>query len=93
MSTPENYKMNDHSIAHVAKLIQIALLTGTDIVDHLRSLEFSLDDNNDLVPSEKSLAQIGSEIESMFTDLENDAQNQDQMNFDPNVSTPGIFEV
>jgi len=93
MSTPENYKMTDHAIAHVAKLIQIALLTGTDIVDHLRSLEFSLNESNDLVPSEKSLAQIGSEIESMFTDLENEAQNQEEISFDSGISKPGIFEV
>tara|TARA_A100000164_G_C21749025_1_gene696077 strand:- start:591 stop:812 length:222 start_codon:yes stop_codon:yes gene_type:complete len=39
-------KLNDSSIAQIVKLIQMALLTGTDIVDHLRMLQLTLDDNN-----------------------------------------------
>jgi len=33
------YKFNDEVIAEVARLLQVALLTGTDIVDNLRQLE------------------------------------------------------
>lgn len=29
-------KLNDEVIAHIAKILQMALITGTDIVDHLR---------------------------------------------------------
>tara|TARA_R110001583_G_scaffold171236_1_gene324778 strand:- start:1031 stop:1249 length:219 start_codon:yes stop_codon:yes gene_type:complete len=29
-------KFNDEVIAHIAKILQMALITGTDIVDHLR---------------------------------------------------------
>ena len=29
-------KFNDEVIGHIAKILQMALITGTDIVDHLR---------------------------------------------------------
>ena len=29
-------KFNDEVIAHIAKILQMAILTGTDIIDHLR---------------------------------------------------------
>ena len=31
-------KFNDDVIAHIAKILQMALITGTDIVDHLRMI-------------------------------------------------------
>jgi hypothetical protein len=93
MSKETTHKMTDHSIAHVAKLIQIAMLTGTDVVDHLRSVEFMLDENGDLTPSSNSLSSLGSEIESMFTDLENDAQNNEDLTLEPNTQKASIFEV
>ena len=36
-------KLNDEVIAHIAKILQMALITGTDIVDHLRMM--TLDEN------------------------------------------------
>ena len=38
-----NYKLDDSVIANIAKLIQIAILTGTDIVDNLRTLSLDVD--------------------------------------------------
>ena len=93
MSEETTYKMTDHSIAHVAKLIQVAMLTGTDIVDHLRSVEFAIDENGDLTPSSNTLSSLGSEIESMFTDLENEAQNQENLGFETANQKTTIFEV
>ena len=37
--TVENLKMSDTTIAHIARLLQLAILTGTDIMDHLRSIQ------------------------------------------------------
>ena len=39
----ENYKLDDSVIANIAKLVQIAILTGTDIVDNLRTLSLNVD--------------------------------------------------
>jgi len=32
-------KLHDTTIAHIAKILQVALLTGTDIIDHLRMID------------------------------------------------------
>ena len=41
----ENVKLNDSVIAHFVKLLQLGLLTGTDIVDHFRMVRLSLEDS------------------------------------------------
>ena len=40
----ENLKLTDNAISHVAQLLQVAILTGTDIVDNLRAAQFVLKD-------------------------------------------------
>ena len=32
-------KLHDTTIAHIAKILQVAILTGTDIIDHLRLID------------------------------------------------------
>ena len=34
-------RLDDSVIGHVAKLVQIAILTGTDVVDHMRMVRLS----------------------------------------------------
>jgi hypothetical protein len=34
----KNYNLSDEVISHVAKLVQLAILSGTDVVDHLRQI-------------------------------------------------------
>ena len=41
--------LDDKTIGHVAKLIQLAIITGTDIVDHLRMMKLELTEENSLV--------------------------------------------
>ena len=38
-------KLSDESIGQIAKILQVAILTGTDIVDNLRLVEFENVDN------------------------------------------------
>ena len=38
-------RLDDSVIGHIAKLVQIAILTGTDVVDHMRMVR--LTENND----------------------------------------------
>ncbi len=40
----DNVKLNDSVIAHFVKLLQLGLLTGTDIVDHFRMVSLTLED-------------------------------------------------
>lgn len=37
------YKLSDQIIAEVSRLLQVAILTGTDVVDNLRLLEIQDD--------------------------------------------------
>ena len=39
-----NVKLNDSVIAHFVKILQLGLLTGTDIVDHFRMVRLALDE-------------------------------------------------
>ena len=41
----ENLKLNDSVIAHLAKLLQLSIITGTDIVDHMRQIRVAVEDN------------------------------------------------
>lgn len=34
-------KLHDNCISHIAKIVQLAILTGTDIVDNLRAMELT----------------------------------------------------
>ena len=54
-----NYKLSDEVISNIAKLLQIAILTGTDIVDNLRTLRCQVsEDSIEIHPEfEKSLAE------------------------------------
>ena len=45
-------KLDDTTIAQIVKLIQMALLTGTDIVDHLRMMQMEVGENNNIVLNE-----------------------------------------
>lgn len=36
----EDMNLTDNAISHIAKLVQVAILTGTDVVDNLRTARF-----------------------------------------------------
>ena len=40
----DNVKLNDSVIAHFVRILQLGLLTGTDIVDHFRMVRLTLED-------------------------------------------------
>ena len=45
-------KLNDEVIAHIAKQLQLAILTGTDIVDNLRMIQLQEEDGELFLNSE-----------------------------------------
>ena len=65
----ESLVLSDNSIAQIAKLLQVAILSGTDVVDHLRMLRLSLDDGR-LVPDSKYLETFENQLESMMKELQ-----------------------
>ena len=42
-------QLHDNSISHIAKIVQLAILTGTDIVDNLRAIQFEVTDDEKLL--------------------------------------------
>ncbi len=43
------YRLDDEVVAEVARSLQRALLTGTDIVDHIRSIELNVGRGSDKI--------------------------------------------
>ena len=43
------YRLDDEVVAEVARSLQRALLTGTDIVDHIRSIELNVGRGTDKI--------------------------------------------
>ena len=41
----KKYKLSDNSIAQLVKLLQLGLLTGTDVADNFRMMEFVVSKN------------------------------------------------
>lgn len=63
------FKMNDDAIAMIAKLLQIAILTGTDVVDNLRTMRFEVNDDA-IVPSEEFVSIFNTQLSEMQAPLE-----------------------
>jgi hypothetical protein len=68
-----NYTLSNEAIAHVAKLLQMAILSGTDVVDHLRmmKLDQSSEDDSTLVLSDEYRSISDKQIENMLGNIEN----------------------
>lgn len=61
-----NYTLSDDAIAAIAKLVQIAILTGTDVVDNLRTLKLTASSTNSLAPTEEFLISFEEQINNML---------------------------
>ena len=72
-------KLDDTAIAQIVKLIQMALLTGTDIVDHLRMMILDQGDNEKLVMNKEYQEVFDASIEKM---LQN-SNSQDEEGLEP----------
>ena len=64
-------KLHDNTIAHIAKIIQMAIITGTDIVDHLRMMELELTENDILVLTQDYKSRQDNSVEEMIKKVSN----------------------
>jgi len=69
------YKLNDEVIGQVAKLVQIAILAGTDIVDNLRTLEL-VEEDNELFLSPEYKVNFENNLNTMMEDLNSSAKQE-----------------
>ena len=68
--TVTTYNLSDTAIAHIAKVLQVAILTGTDISDNLRQFELTEDSNGNLTISEDYTTTFNTNLEKMMDELE-----------------------
>jgi hypothetical protein len=59
------FKLDDSSIAHIVKLIQLGFITGTDVVDHFRMIELVSDDKRQSQNIEKMLAEANEKTQDL----------------------------
>ncbi len=83
------YKFSDDVIAQIAKIVQLAMVTGTDIVDNLRTLELTAEDDKLFVcPEYKEVFEQN--LEKMVKEL-NDAIEEKQRFEKAATTGPGFF--
>jgi hypothetical protein len=61
-------QLDDSAIAQIAKVLQIAILTGTDVVDNLRLMRL-INEGGKLVLSEDYAGKFQDDVEYMAQDL------------------------
>jgi hypothetical protein len=62
-------KLNDNVIGHIAQIVQLAILTGTDVVDHMRMIRL-IDTEDGLMLDPEYENQSRDNIESMLNSIE-----------------------
>ena len=66
-------KLSDQVIAEISRLLQVALLTGTDVVDNLRLIEVEIDEDysNNVILTDEYVKKAETNIEKMVAVAEN----------------------
>ena len=71
MSNLNTNTFSDELLATLAKLIQVAILTGTDIYDHLRTIQCVTTEGGQITTSPDFSEKLQQEIESMLERAQN----------------------
>ena len=69
MSQPA-FKLSDEFIGQVAKLVQLGILTGTNVVDHLRLVRVTSEDGQEIVLTSEYRQHFDANIEKMLAEVE-----------------------
>ena len=70
-------QLHDTTIAQIVKLIQMALLTGTDVIDHFRMMQLKVEDNK-VILDEEYLQLFNESIEKMMSNLPQEETDLDE---------------
>ena len=63
------YRFSDEVIAQIAKLVQIAILTGTDVVDNLRMLRVTTGEDGSLVLTDEYRAMAEAQVQKLMDEV------------------------
>jgi hypothetical protein len=64
-----SYRLSDETIGQIAKLLQVAIITGTDIVDNLRTIRLRVGDSEQLEPTADYLENFERNLNRMIESL------------------------
>lgn len=90
----KGYKLDDTVIATIAKTLQIALLTGTDIVDNLRLIEVQNNGDGTMGITPNYNSQFEHWLAKMLEELEahQTSENFTQDEFETQEEVTSLFE-
>ena len=69
----ESLRLDDSVVGHIAKLLQVALITGTDIIDHMRMIRLTSEDSNLVLQSEYQEI-FDSSLEKMLENVQTETE-------------------
>ena len=72
----DTFKLTDNAISHIAQLLQVAILTGTDIIDNMRAIDFVLNKGS-LELSPEYFENFENGLQRMLEETENLAADQE----------------
>jgi hypothetical protein len=64
-----SYRLSDDTIGQIAKLLQVAIITGTDIVDNLRTIRLKVGEGEQLEPTADYLENFERNLNKMIEAL------------------------
>jgi hypothetical protein len=64
-----SYRLSDETIGQIAKLLQVAIITGTDIVDNLRTIRLQVGDGEMLEPTADYIENFERNLNRMIESL------------------------
>ena len=90
----KGYKFDDSVIATIAKTLQVALLTGTDIVDNLRQIEVQNNGDGTMGITPNYNSQFEHWMAKMLEELEakQNSENYSQEDFEKEEEVTGLFD-
>ena len=94
MSEQKTFKFDDSVISTIAKTLQLALLTGTDVVDNLRQIEVEENANGKLSVTPNYNSQFEHWVAKLMEELEahQSSENFTQEEFEKEEEVKGLFE-
>lgn len=64
------YKLSDQFIAQIRELVQLAILTNTNIVDHMRQMRVEVTPEQELVPTAEYIEYYNGVVTSLIKKVE-----------------------
>ena len=90
----KTFTFDDTVISTIAKTLQLALLTGTDVVDNLRQIEVQENENGSLSITPNYNSQFEHWVAKMLEELEahQNSENFTQEEFEKDEEVKGLFD-